>query len=172
MSEQGFLSFEEQNRILEEEYRRRCQFQKEVQLAERDILSWMRRRNEEEKQWRKTEGRKFLSWIDERDKKETLEIGRIRYKQYTKADMEAALHEVAEGNKIIATSRKFRIPTRTLYDRVKRQRQKRSMQNLPAFSETFQENTSVLSDIDLQEIDLDVDVEPFDMLELVIDIDE
>ena len=166
------LSFEEQNRILEEEYLRRCQFQKQVQLAERDILSWMRRRNEEEKQWRKNERRKFLSWIDERDKKETLEIGRRRYKQYTPADMEAALHEVAEGNKIIATSRKFRIPSRTLYDRVRNKRQRRSQQNLPAFSETFQENTSVLSDIDLQEIDLDVDVEPFDMLELVIDIDE
>ena len=172
VSEQGLLSFEEQNRILEEEYLRRCQFQKQVQLAERDILSWMRRRNEEEKQWRKTERRKFLSWIDERDKKETLEIGRRRYKQYTPADMEAALHEVAEGNKIIATSRKFRIPSRTLYDRVRNKRQRRSQQNLPAFSETFQENTSILSDIDLQEIDLDVDVEPFDMLELVIDIDE
>ena len=102
---------------------------------------------------------------------ETLEIGSRRYKQYTPADMEAALHEVAEGNKIIATSRKFRIPQRTLYDRVLRLRRK-SQQNLPAFSETFRENTSVLSEIDLQEIDLDVNVEPFDMLELVIDIDE
>ena len=90
-----------------------------------------------------------------------------RYKQYTPADMTAALHEVAEGNKIIATSRKFRIPSRTLYDRVKRFRR-----NLPAFSETFNENNSELGEIDLQDIDLDVDVEPFDMLELVIDIDE
>ena len=81
--------------------------------------------------------------------------------------MTAALHEVAEGNKIIATSRKFRIPSRTLYDRVKRFRR-----NLPAFSETFNENNSELGEIDLQDIDLDVDVEPFDMLELVIDIDE
>ena len=171
MSEQGLISFEEQSRILEEEYLRRRQFQKQIQLAESDILSWMRRRNEEEKQWRKNEERKFLSWIDEKKKKETLEIGRRRYKQYTPADMEAALHEVAEGNKIIATSRKFRIPSRTLYDRVKKTRQS-SQHNLPAFNETFQENSSALSEIDLEDIDLDVDVEPFDMLELIIDIDE
>ena len=171
VGEQGLISFEEQSRILEEEYLRRRQFQKQIQLAESDILSWMKRRNEEEKQWRKNEERKFLSWIDEKKKKETLEIGRRRYKQYTPADMEAALHEVAEGNKIIATSRKFRIPSRTLYDRVKKIRQS-SQDNLPAFNETFQENSSALSEIDLEDIDLDVDVEPFDMLELIIDIDE
>ena len=154
---------------MEEEYVRRCQFQQEVQLDERDILSWMRRRNDQEKERRQDERKAFLSWIDERDKKETLETGKRlrRYKQYTPDDMTAALQEVAEGNKIIATSRKFRIPTRTLYDRVKR-----SQKNFLAFSETFKEDNSVLSDIDLQDIDFDVDVEPFDMLELVIDIDE
>ena len=153
---------------MEEEYVRRCQFQHEVQLDEGDILAWMRRRNAQEKQWRQKERREFLSWIDERNKKETLENGKTpgRYKKYTPTDMKAALQEVAEGNKIIATSRKFRIPTRTLYDRVKRSRQ-----NLPAFKETFQENSSVPL-FDLQDIDLEVDVEPFDMLELVIDIDE
>ena len=36
VSEQGLISFEEQSRILEEEYLRRCQFQKQVQLAETD----------------------------------------------------------------------------------------------------------------------------------------
>ena len=42
-----------------------------------------------------------------------------------------------------------------------------------SFNETFTEkDSSVLSDIDLEDIDLDADVEPFDMLELVIDIDE
>ena len=164
------ISVEDQNRILEEEYLRRCEFQQQVQLDERDILSWMRRRNDQEKEQRQNERKAFLSWIEERDTKETLGTGRRfrRYKQYTPDDMTAALHEVAEGNKIIATSRKFRIPTRTLYDRVKK-----SQKNFPAFSETFKEDNSVLSDIDLQDIDFDVDdVEPFDMLELVIDIDE
>ena len=160
--------------MLEEEYSRRCQFQQEVQLSENDISSWMRRRNEEEKQRREAERRKFLTWIDERNNKETLATGKRwrRYKLYTPEDMRAALQEVADGNKIIATSRKFRIPTRTLYDRVKNKR-KNAQQNLPAFNETFAEkDSSVLSDIDLEDIDLDADVEPFDMLELVIDIDE
>lgn len=57
-----------------------------------------------------------------------------RYKQYTRNDIMAAIEEVKKGKSALQVSKKFNIPSRTLYDKVKkmgistgRQQQRKSM---------------------------------------------
>merc|ERR1719150_3025548 len=59
-----------------------------------------------------------------------------RYKQYTRNDIMAAIEEVKKGKSALQVSKKFNIPSRTLYDKVKkmgittgRQQQRKSMNN-------------------------------------------
>eukprot|EP00096_Caligus_rogercresseyi_P010659 TRINITY_DN396_c0_g1_i1.p1 TRINITY_DN396_c0_g1~~TRINITY_DN396_c0_g1_i1.p1 ORF type:complete len:605 (+),score=207.94 TRINITY_DN396_c0_g1_i1:127-1941(+) len=62
-----------------------------------------------------------------------------RYKQYTRNDIMAAIDEVRKGMSALQASRKFGVPSRTLYDKVKkmgittgRQMQRKSMPAYPA----------------------------------------
>lgn len=62
-----------------------------------------------------------------------------RYKQYTRNDIMAAIEEVKQGMSALQASRKYGVPSRTLYDKVKkmgittgRQMQKKSLPNYPA----------------------------------------
>merc|ERR1740123_832217 len=57
-----------------------------------------------------------------------------RYKQYTRNDIMAAIEEVKSGKSALQVSKKFNIPSRTLYDKVQkmgistgRQQQRKSM---------------------------------------------
>jgi len=59
-----------------------------------------------------------------------------RYKQYTRNDIMQAIEEVRKGKSALQVSKKFNIPSRTLYDKVKkmgittgRQQQRKSMNN-------------------------------------------
>lgn len=68
-----------------------------------------------------------------------------RYKQYTRNDIMAAIEEVKKGKSALQVSKKFNIPSRTLYDKVKkmgittgRQQQRKSMNsNFNAYSSAF-----------------------------------
>ena len=62
-----------------------------------------------------------------------------RYKQYTRSDIMAAIEEVKKGMSALQASRKYGVPSRTLYDKVKklgittgRQMQKKSLPQYPA----------------------------------------
>merc|ERR1711981_253046 len=62
-----------------------------------------------------------------------------RYKQYTKDDILAAIEEVKNGMSALQASRKYGVPSRTLYDKVKkmgittgRQVQRKSLPNYPS----------------------------------------
>lgn len=62
-----------------------------------------------------------------------------RYKQYTRSDIMAAIEEVKSGMSALQASRKYGVPSRTLYDKVKkmgittgRQVQRKSLPNYPA----------------------------------------
>lgn len=44
-----------------------------------------------------------------------------RYKQYTKEDIERAIFAVKEGMSALQAARKYKVPSRTLYDKVKKQ---------------------------------------------------
>ena len=41
-----------------------------------------------------------------------------RYKQYTNSDIQAAIEAVKSGMSALQASRKFKVPSRTLYDKV------------------------------------------------------
>ena len=43
-----------------------------------------------------------------------------RYKQYTNSDIQAAIEAVKSGMSALQASRKFKVPSRTLYDKVRR----------------------------------------------------
>ena len=43
-----------------------------------------------------------------------------RYKQYTNSDITAAIEAVKSGMSALQASRKFKVPSRTLYDKVKK----------------------------------------------------
>jgi len=68
-----------------------------------------------------------------------------RYKQYTRSDIMAAIEEVKKGMSALQASRKFGVPSRTLYDKVKkmgittgRQQQRKHMPgNTTAYSAAF-----------------------------------
>merc|ERR1711953_1409094 len=62
-----------------------------------------------------------------------------RYKQYTRNDIMAAIEEVKSGMSALQASRKYGVPSRTLYDKVKkmgittgRQVQRKSLPNYPS----------------------------------------
>ena len=69
-----------------------------------------------------------------------------RYKQYTRNDIMAAIEEVKQGMSALQASRKYGVPSRTLYDKVKkmgittgRTQQKKSMPQYPASFQSLQE---------------------------------
>merc|ERR1719264_2502658 len=69
-----------------------------------------------------------------------------RYKQYTRNDIMAAIEEVKQGMSALRASRKYGVPSRTLYDKVKkmgittgRQVQKKSMPQYPASFQSLQD---------------------------------
>ena len=77
--------------------------------------------------------KKFLSenWI--------LIEGSFRYKQYTRNDIMSAIEEVKAGMSALQASRKYGVPSRTLYDKVKkmgittgRQVQRKSLPDYPS----------------------------------------
>ena len=99
-------------------------------------------------------------------------LSRDKYKQYSNEDMRAALEEVSEGEKIIKTARKYEIPNRTLYDRV------RKIRKMETSREAQLQTESVEEELDFQDIQVedysgpfDPHLHPFDLLDLVIDID-
>merc|ERR1711997_464921 len=62
-----------------------------------------------------------------------------RYKQYTRTDIMSAIEEVKQGMSALQASRKYGVPSRTLYDKVKkmgittgRQVQRKSLPNYPS----------------------------------------
>merc|ERR1719273_1469343 len=62
-----------------------------------------------------------------------------RYKQYTRTDIMAAIEEVKKGMSALQAARKYGVPSRTLYDKVKkmgittgRQVQRKSLPNYPS----------------------------------------
>merc|ERR1719445_2810100 len=78
-----------------------------------------------------------------------------RYKQYTRNDIMQAIEEVRKGKSALQVSKKFNIPSRTLYDKVKkmgittgRQQQRKSMNNsnYNAYSAAFP-NLNMMSGI-------------------------
>ena len=95
-----------------------------------------------------------------------------RYKQYTREEMSAALQEVSGGEKIIKTARKFDIPTRTLYDRVKKM--KRRETELQADHDKSERQDLDPEDIHLEDYSESFEScpDPFDVLELVIDLSD
>ena len=93
---------EERDRILEVEYHRRRQLRQQLQLSEEEVRSWMKRRSEADRGGG----------------------GHIRVKRYSQEDLKVALREIIEGNSVSKTSKKFNIPQRTLYDKLKKFKEK------------------------------------------------
>ena len=88
---------------MEVEYHRRRQLRQQLQLSEEEVRSWMKRRSEAD---RGGGG------------------GHIRVKRYSQEDLKVALREIIEGNSVSKTSKKFNIPQRTLYDKLKKFKEK------------------------------------------------
>ena len=106
---------EERDKILEVEYHRRCQLRQQLQLSEEEIMTWMKRRSEKDRV--RTEAGGPVR-------------GQFKFKRYSQEDLEAALREVVEGNSVTKTGRKYNIPQRTLYDKIKKLKE-RSDQSSP-----------------------------------------
>ncbi|CAB4066207.1 unnamed protein product [Lepeophtheirus salmonis] len=89
-----------------------------------------------------------------------------RYKQYTRNDIMAAIDEVRKGMSALQASRKFGVPSRTLYDKVKkmgittgRQMQRKSMPQYPASFPSLSSISDTYKDLkdneDMNDSDID-----------------